>query len=927
MPPSSHRALRESTDSDDVDLDVDDVDTIAEKALQKSRAARIPADVKENMLNSFRISLYIALLSAMAIYWPIGSLGYPSGKTADDYVAADGRSYLADMKWGPQGWIAFGILFQFGQTLGATINTILHGFIGTCIASAFTILMFGVFPGGYHYCSSEHDDLSNSMLTYTCSFVDKNFNMTCAGGQQWNPAGSIYDGTCPDGTDWEPSSHVGAIGLIMFGAYIVTMLSVKINPSVRFFALLNIVGDAMAFLNPYLPLHGNGYSDGFAIAWTGAAEHRVLSYMAAGCLTLILFLPIPVIGYKPALVQAHDTVKAVLDDAYVLQNQVTDYFCGSQASMLISELSYEFSLLKGRVNSASALMESAWYESFGLDSRWDFTNKTIHVLDLLVASASSLFHMARKEDFGSSHAKMVAVIGEPLKDVLAKSQELVERLQQGIEDGHFEDSEAQEIQQHKEDLEAQFGKMLYAARQASAGLTKKIVDWETLSEFAYIFTIKDCAEQLIHQCDELVKEDRESSSFLDFQAMGSVVDFSHWKWTARTMLQMTICFGLGFYGTCPGETGRDPSTPCFVNEFDAGIISNVVILMNYGAPSTIQSAKSRIVMVVIASVYGQFSYSLLNWCNDAYRLFTVISIFGVCMVCIYMVFSGVEGSGIASRVAAIATAQLLRPCSDVISTYATYSGYYHEFSNLFIAVVVMTAVDIIFSDESPHQMAKKLLFEPETGAMPMFKTLLDDVFSDDHLGEDEIVNRAKAVEDQFTAAKGYADRAPAEQKITESNFPAAAFDSIFKGYMKMCGILKALGHVIDKQGDRKELFDSIATKETVRNYMDELLDQLMHVSVLVMTEADAKDSATLRRYLDTAGRKVYGQKAVGQGELKAMLVEFQDELNSHSVANLADQDLNTMALTLRRSVLLEHSYRIMRMITDTEEQVLQGREK
>ena len=72
----------------------------------------------------------------------------------------------------------------------------------------------------------------------------------------------------------------------------------------------------------------------------------------------------------------------------------------------------------------------------------------------------------------------------------------------------------------------------------------------------------------------------------------------------------------------------------------------------------------------------------------------------------YMKYDGSgETSSIAQRLAAITVSSLMATCSNDSSTFSTYSGKFHELSDIIIGVLVMNIFDMIFGDASAAHQA------------------------------------------------------------------------------------------------------------------------------------------------------------------------------------------------------------------------------
>jgi hypothetical protein len=306
---------------------------------------------------------------------------------------------------------------------------------------------------------------------------------------------------------------------------------------------------------------------------------------------------------------------------------------------------------------------------------------------------------------------------------------------------------------------------------------------------------------------------------------------SNAKWAARVTLQLLLCFVLGYKSTCSTET-LPGSEPCFVNPYDANIVGTVVILMTTGASLSMSSAKERIAAVVIAACTGQFSYVILGWCGTTHKAQSVVVIFFVVLIFMYVAFAGGPNAGIGSRLAAIATAWLLTACSNDNLTYKNYSGYFHSISGLFVGVAIMIVVDLIFGDTPPAKQARVKIIQ----AMEDYQTTLGKFFDNPNMTKDEVFAEVAKIETLISEASAKSKDAVTNPSLFEHPWRANYFDTVSKDFGKLCSLLRNLAEQADDEGDRNDVFDSLKSKDSVCQELAYELDIIIIIARLVLNE-------------------------------------------------------------------------------------------
>jgi len=736
--------------------------------------------------NAVRVAVWVAAMSTFAMVYD--------------------RSDLTAAGFDASTIIAYGVLFQIGPNFGTTISNCAFGLIGTMLAAFCFWVLYGFMPGGYHHCPPG----GNGTLTLT----------TC-------PDGSLYGGGIQDNVDawW--------IGTIVVSVVTLAAMFLNVNGSLRFFFLYNLMTWAMRFLNPYAGTEG--ISINFEIEFKGSAINCVILYALAACISiLIVALPYP-LGPKKALCMSQDKLKEAVEKFFEMNDDLFEYYHGNVDNMIILDIRRQLVDVKELMTEAGSFVSAAWYESCGWSSRYATTKKVIELMNQIITLIGPMFDIAHKEDFAESHVTMMAALEDRLQDVIKNLRDLVYRVQDGALDGTFDNKEKAGI---NEDI-AELTKMRHELTKIAITATDQVcpgqtVSRETAGELAMCYVAGLTAREVCTQSATLIDMGGATAcaeykaAMKDVFAPASIK--TNAKWAARVTLQLFICFVLGYKGTCSTET-LPGTEPCFVNPYDANIVGTVVILMVVGGSLSMSSAKERIAAVVIAACTGQFSYVILGWCGTTHKAQSVVVIFFVVLIFMYVSFAGGPNAGIGSRLAAIATAWLLTACSNDNLTYKNYSGYFHSISGLFVGVAIMIVVDLMFGDTPPAKQARVKIIQ----AMEDYQDLCSNFF-ETQMTKAEVFAEVTKIETLISEASAKSKDAVTNPSLFEHPWRANYFDAVAKDFGKLCSLLRNLAEQADDEGDRSDVFDSLKTKDVVCQELSYELDIIIIIARLVLEE-------------------------------------------------------------------------------------------
>ncbi|CAL1167347.1 unnamed protein product [Cladocopium goreaui] len=569
------------------------------------------------------------------------------------------------------------MLFTVGSDLGSTLSGMFYGIIGSFWALLVNWIFLGFFPGGY---TGENT--------------------------------SVF---------W--------IALAVIFIYTFLMIALKVPETMRFWALISFTGGyAMNLVNP--ADNGEPKSSNWQLSEQGYAENAFITYILGGVLALVIFA----IPFLTSLKQSQTRVASWRQKKKIGTRQhsreLVKYYSRNKKTLKIFDIKEHFQSLGRRLDEADALGGNSWYESCGKSSRRAMTQKLFNLQKNLMEYAEPLLEVVIDEDFKESHTMMMSKMKGPMEKVVDGTMTIVSKLILAAEDGKIDEAERKDLQElsgenagnwiedEMDDLPRLVAALQSQVEQGSKMVGReghKSIQDETLGEHYVSLTIcrmaqlvLDEAEKFLHPEGDL--EDDWSESFKKSCTGLINYDRGDLKWAARSSLCLLVNFMIGLYGSLATREGapknggplgwcdtaaidrwkenggKEPE--CMIHKYTAGLASINVVLMSRYSAGTIKAALDRVAAVVFASVVGTLGYTALGWCTDVYRVCTVVVIFFVTWGFMYMKYDGSgDTAGIAQRLAAITVASLMADCSNEASTPATFSGKFHELSDIIIGAL------------------------------------------------------------------------------------------------------------------------------------------------------------------------------------------------------------------------------------------------
>mmetsp|Transcript_112388 Transcript_112388/g.157558 ORF Transcript_112388/g.157558 Transcript_112388/m.157558 type:complete len:843 (+) Transcript_112388:22-2550(+) len=680
------------------------------------------------------------------------------------------RSTLTEMGLSASS-ILCNVLFQVGSDMGSTVKNIYYGLIGQLIAWFVYWVFMGFFPQGY--------DGENTSVLYAALVV---------------------------------------ISLYTFG-----LIFVKIDETVRFWALISFTGGfAMNMVKPGVENeHSTG---GFKLDYRGTAENGIVLFIVAGVLSTLIFALPPILS----LDRGQKRVVIVLKKLKQNIQELNTYYARDTAGLDIVSIKENFALLTKELEEAEAYGQASWYESLGSSSRLLLTTKLTSLIRDLIETARPLFNIVAEEDFGPSHSAMMKHIKTPMTNVVDSTIRMVEMLIDACEDGSVSKDEKAKLKAEVEKMPGLVEALQQKVKAAQGGVGNKKIQEEVLGEHYVVLTICYLAQMVQDQSKFFIEyKGREGWMQCGNPLVGLFTyDKGDLRWAATATLCLLVNFFIGYHGWCDNAaleaykanpTGEAPV--CFINKYTAGLANINVILMSRYSGGTLKAALERVAAVVFASVVGQVGFVALGWCSDVTRMLTVVVVFFVTWGFMYFTYDGSESSkGIAQRLAAITVSSLMSDCSDESGTAVTYSSSYHSLSEIILGVLVMTLFDTLFGDEPAASQAAEALQDAVEGYRKVFIRYFSGEIDDTQLAGALVGPQADLAE-----AKSAAGFAVMEPRFWRPTFNNTLYEQVIAAYETFFAELNKINRVLED--DKGLLLDALPCYARLKAQMFGILDQ------------------------------------------------------------------------------------------------------
>jgi hypothetical protein len=307
------------------------------------------------------------------------------------------------------------------------------------------------------------------------------------------------------------------------------------------------------------------------------------------------------------------------------------------------------------------------------------------------------------------------------------------------------------------------------------------------------------------------------------------------------MVQLQVCFWLGYFGYCNAEPGTQEA--CFLDPKNPALATYVVLLMGTAkSGATLKSAIDMVGLTVLASVVGQLLFVLLGWCTLWGRLSVLGAMFCMSVPLLFLAFSGGPSAAIGTKLAAISSMFLLKPCSAETLTHASYSADYHGLINILVAVLVMGFLNVLMGDKRAAESAAEELVE----AISQFQGAFRDALQG---STDGCADNNDAVQKKLAVVQELAQRADNEPELWHDPWRPGLCKEIHTCFSSLSGSLN--NFLLQVKDDRSGLLDVLPNYKAISEELVGSLDRMAATSIAILDRDVAAQDKQMREPVGT----------------------------------------------------------------------------
>jgi len=654
---------------------------------------------------------------------------------------------------------------------------------------------------------------------------------------------SVIPGGIALDTPWYVLFAVAAHGVLF--VWLVLWLNFGMNA--RIFCLTTFAYHWMDFMNPL----------------TGECNARVLCGPKVGeiiqacfaCSVAVLcnFFPTPVFALRKARTNVRD-VTAALGRACV---DVSTHFCGTfTAEHRQDRLLADLHKIRTALDTVDGHLLNSWYEFGWFRSVRNIRESLARLRRTLQESSDRLFCMwntCLQESFGGLHDEIMPRLWPYIHRVITEASRLLTHCTEVACGGRVFDAEEPPLRDAAERTRAAVGTLTAKFRETKAGLGVEGVSEDLLDEHNFVVHIcafgrlaAELAEDLLAQKGSLRPLPAAESPPGIFDRT-VLADKAHLSFAVRGMVTILSAFLIGFFGHSKTMLKYDAGTAAF---------SALLLRKSLGAASA--RNLNRLRGVVIGTVMGHVTYSMIGWCTPWGYSMVFLAMFSWIATSLFQHHDASRvGAGIAvGHSAAGASAGLLaayfgatgmmEECTEEVYTVLDVLGRsYYMIINSLTAVLLCFVVDSVLAPESASQLAVRACGEAWRCLAEALADILDPRVLEVRLHAPELARRLRAAE----ALGRQAEREPRYWRLPwRGALFGDGLQSALRLRMSLCGMECSAvegGRFGAGKAEKLRRFTSLPSFAAVRKVVQEKME---HVEAL-LDSAVAQETGEVMRAL------------------------------------------------------------------------------
>jgi len=544
------------------------------------------------------------------------------------------------------------IIFNFARTVGETISLCKGAFLGVFLAVLLTWILNGFMPGG-------HKDGMDGSVWWTIVIAGLVFNVIVA--------------------------------------------NINLSVNCKVFSCMSFSFHWMNLLSPKGHSDKN-YAQNFQLdlGSYGACE---LMAVAVGCLLAILatLLPEPLWAMDKAKDSALDLTDAMGD----VWNDILDFFCADVPDIVEQEkFMADMAILHHEVTKLEVHISHAWFECFGM-GKWQqerlMLNRLNTALHMTYDRLTSVWNAVVQEEFGAYHTKMMDALTPHARSVCELSHELFATCTDEVcKYGHIRDEKIREVELMITRCRSSMRTFMKEFRMVKASLRLTPVTEELLDEHAFCISVSGAGRNAIEFAEDILQHQKGQKQLKQCDQHIAIFDAKvifeadHAIRAFRRMLAFLLAFCIGYYG----YNG-------LIREYNSTLAATVAILFSNHLGSAAAENVNKLQGIILGTVIGQVSYSVLGWCDWYYILILGVFLWLYSFMTLFLYYKSAHYGNICLYMAVFGCNDFLLGCSDSFDK----SSSYHVLVDAVAAMFLIVCVDMVFENRRASDMAKDAIVD------------------------------------------------------------------------------------------------------------------------------------------------------------------------------------------------------------------------
>lgn len=544
------------------------------------------------------------------------------------------------------------IIFNFSRTVGETMSLCKGSLLGVFLAVLLTWILNGFMPGG-------HSEGADESVWWTIVITGVVFNIIVA--------------------------------------------NINLSVNCKVFACMSFSFHWMNLLNPEGHKDKN-YASNFELDLGSYGACELMAVMV-GCLLAILatLLPEPLWSMDKAKDSALDLTDAMGD----VWNDILDFFCADIPDIVEQEkFMADMAILHHEVTKLEVHIGHAWFECFGI-GKWQqerlMLNRLNTALHMTYDRLTSVWNAVVQEEFGAYHSKMMDALTPHARAVCESAHALFATCTNEVCNyGQIREEKIKEVEAMCVKCRSNMRTFMKEFRMVKASLRLTPVTEELLDEHAFSISVSGAGRNALEFAEAILDHQSGRKKLQPCDGYVPIFDFAvifesdHAIRAFRRMLAFLTAFYIGFYGYGG-----------MILKYNSTLAATVAILFSNHLGSAAAENLNKLQGVILGTVIGQVSYSLLGWCDWYYLLILGMFLWLYSFITLFLYYKSAHYGNICLYMAVFGCNDFLLGCSDTFSK----SESYHVITDALCAMVIIIVIDMIFENRRASSMAKEALVD------------------------------------------------------------------------------------------------------------------------------------------------------------------------------------------------------------------------